>query len=62
MAAHPKLRLPDYSKNLFVVSAWNKWNEQSILEPDAVDGFGYLNALRQALTGYRASEFKPKFG
>jgi hypothetical protein len=32
--------------NFFFVTAWNEWNEQAILEPDDVNGFGYFEALQ----------------
>jgi hypothetical protein len=35
--------------NLFFITAWNEWNEQALLEPDDIWGFGFIKALRQKL-------------
>jgi hypothetical protein len=35
--------------NFIFVTAWNEWNEQAIMEPGTIFGFGYLLAMRKAL-------------
>lgn len=34
-------------KNLFFITAWNEWNEQALLEPDATFKFGFLEAVHR---------------
>lgn len=38
-----------YKKDMIFVTAWNEWAEGSILEPTEKDGYGYLEALKNAL-------------
>jgi len=33
-------------KRIMSINAWNEWTEGSYLEPDTVNGMGYLNAIR----------------
>ena len=35
--------------NLFFINAWNKWNEQAVLEPSDKYGFSYLSAIKEHL-------------
>jgi hypothetical protein len=35
------------SKNIVTINAWNEWTEGSYLEPDTIDGFGYLESIRK---------------
>ena len=42
---HPELRAP-----LITVNSWNEWTETSYLEPDNVNGYGYLEAIRRVFT------------
>lgn len=38
-----------YHKDMIFVAAWNEWAEGSMLEPDKINGYGYLEAVKQAL-------------
>jgi len=40
---NPQPRMP----KLVTVNSWNEWTEGSYLEPDTVNGFGYLEAVRR---------------
>lgn len=31
--------------------AWNEWGEGSYLEPDTIDEYSYLTALKNAING-----------
>jgi hypothetical protein len=36
---------------LITINAWNEWVEGSYLLPDMLNGFGYLNAVKQVMSG-----------
>lgn len=42
-----------YATDYLFITAWNEWSEGSYLEPDKLDGYGYLNALKNALSDYK---------
>ena len=37
---------------LITINSWNEWTEASYLEPDDVNGYGYLEAVRDVFTSY----------
>ena len=39
----------DYKTNLLFIFAWNEWGEGGYLEPDELNGYGYLEAVKDAL-------------
>ncbi|NOS69197.1 MAG: prolyl oligopeptidase family serine peptidase [Verrucomicrobia bacterium] len=53
--ANPRLR------NVLIVEAWNEWGEGAYIEPHREFGFGYLDAIREALTDARSAhtDFAP---
>lgn len=38
-------------RKLLIIEAWNEWGEGAYIEPHREFGFGYLDAIREALTG-----------
>lgn len=39
----------NYTSDMMFIYAWNEWAEGGYLEPDQIDGFGYLVAIKDAL-------------
>ena len=37
------------SPRILNINCWNEWTEGSYLEPDTVNGYGYLEAIRDVL-------------
>ncbi len=40
--AHPDMKAP-----LIVVNSWNEWTEGSYLQPDDLNGYGFLEAAKR---------------
>ena len=36
---------------LVTINSWNEWTETSYLEPDDLNGYGYLEAVRRVFGG-----------
>ena len=48
-AAKEFLKAHSKSKNIITINAWNEWTEGSYLEPDTIDGIGYLEAIKKGV-------------
>ena len=48
---------PEWAKNLTIVSTWNEYGEGHYIMPcDGLEGFGYLDVLRETFTSEKADE------
>lgn len=50
----------EYKQDKLFLFAWNEWTEGGYLEPDEKYGYGYLNAIKEALE--EENEFKNDWG
>lgn len=41
-----------YGTEYLFLDAWNEWGEGNYLEPDEIDGYGYLEALKRAIDSF----------
>jgi hypothetical protein len=39
----------EQGKDYVFLTAWNEWGEGAFLEPDVIEGFGYLEAIKDCL-------------
>lgn len=46
---------------LITVNSWNEWTESSYLQPDTINGYGYLRAIQRVFGG-RAASHRPAHG
>lgn len=42
---------PETTQKILTINAWNEWTEGSYLEPDTVNGMGYLEAIQSVFPG-----------
>lgn len=52
--------IKEYKKDYVFIFAWNEWGEGGYLEPDTINKYGYLEAIRDALV--ENDEFPNKAG
>ncbi|HHY83497.1 MAG TPA: hypothetical protein GX505_12605 [Clostridiales bacterium] len=51
------IKAREYAENhpnqapLITINSWNEWTETSYLEPDSLNGYGYLEAVREVFLG-----------
>lgn len=49
----------DCGNDFLFINAWNEWGEGMYLEPDEIDGYGYLNAIKDVVNAsYRKKKME----
>lgn len=46
------IKEPNQDINYILINAWNEWNEQTCLEPSDINGYKYIDAVRDIFSEY----------